>query len=260
MSLFSRHVELYEFGRGSQRWRYTSSDRAEIYDSQQFVAVAMKRGRLGQSAQEARSNLEVTVPLSLPLASVLRPFPPTERITVRWLRVRKNDGVIRDTWNGVLSDFTERQNDLVLTCQSNIGAAATNGLRRCWQGPCPFALFDEDCGLNPELFRIDGVLSAASTITIASAAFAAKPDGWFVGGFVKWKNGAATEYRFVVAHAGPVLTLLTAAPLAAGELVSAYPGCGHALQVCHEKFNNALKFGGQHTIPKKNPFGPDPIF
>ncbi len=64
MSLFSRHVELYEFGRGSQRWRYTSSDRAETYDSQQFTAEAIKRGRLGQSAQEARSNLEVTVPIS----------------------------------------------------------------------------------------------------------------------------------------------------------------------------------------------------
>lgn len=260
MSVFSRHVELYEFGRGSQHWRYTSSDSAEVYDSQQFTAVAIKRGRLGQSAQEARSNLEVTVPLSLPLASVLRPFTPTERITVRWRRVRKSDGVIRDTWNGVLSDFTERQNDLVLTCQSNIGAAATNGLRRCWQGPCPFALFDEDCGLNPEAFRIDGVLSAASTQTVTSNAFAAKPDGWFVGGFIKWKRGTATEYRFVVGHVGPVLTLLTAAPLAAGELVSAYPGCGHALSVCHEKFNNALRFGGQHTIPKKNPFGPDPIF
>ena len=138
MSLFSRHVELYEFGRGSQRWRYTSSDSTEVYDSQQFSPVAIKRGRLGQSAQEARSNLELTVPLSLPLASVLRPFAPTERITVRWRRVRKSDGVIRDTWNGVLSDFNERQNDLVLTCQSNIGAAATNGLRRCWQGPVSY--------------------------------------------------------------------------------------------------------------------------
>ncbi|WP_369010307.1 phage BR0599 family protein [Salmonella enterica] len=48
--------------------------------------------------------------------------------------------------------------------------------------------------------------------------------------------------------------------MAAGELVSAYPGCGHALSVCHEKFNNALRFGGQHTLPKKNPFGSDPIF
>ncbi len=260
MSLFSRDVELYEFGRGSQRWRYTSSDRAETYDSQVFTAVALKRGRLGQSAQEARSNLEVTVPLSLPLALVLRPFPPTERITVRWRRVRKSDGALRGTWNGVLSDFTERQNDLVLTCQSNIGAAATNGLRRCWQGQCPFALFDADCSLNPEQFRVDGLLSAATSQTVSSSAFAAKPDGWFVGGFIKWVQGSATEYRFVVAHAGPTLTLLTASSLAAGALVSAYPGCGHSLQVCHEKFNNAPSFGGQHTMPKKNPFGPDPIF
>ncbi|EED38392.1 MULTISPECIES: phage BR0599 family protein [Stenotrophomonas] len=260
MSLFSRHVELYEFGRGSQRWRYTSSDRVEIYDSQSFSPEAIKRGRLGQSAQEARSNLEVTVPLSLTLASVLRPYPPTDRIIVRWRRIRKSDGAIRGTWNGVLSDFSERQNDLILTCQSNAGAAATNGLRRCWQAQCPFALFDADCGLNPELFRVDGVLSAASAQTITSTAFAAKPDGWFVGGFIKWVQGTAIEYRFVVGHVGPTLTLLTAAPLAAGALVSAYPGCGHALQICHEKFNNALNYGGQHTIPPKNPFGPDPIF
>jgi hypothetical protein len=90
---------------------------------------------------------------------------------------RKSDGAIRGTWNGVLSDFSERQNDLILTCQSNIGAAATNGLRRCWQAQCPFALFDADCGLNPELFRVDGVLSAASAQTITSTAFAAKPAG-----------------------------------------------------------------------------------
>ncbi|PSD09533.1 hypothetical protein C7E19_24210, partial [Stenotrophomonas maltophilia] len=116
MSLFSRHVELYEFGRGSQRWRYTSSDRVEIYDAQPFSPEAIKRGRLGQSAQEARSNLEVTVPLSISLASVLRPYPPTDRIVVRWRRIRKSDGAIRGTWNGVLSDFSERQNDLLLTC------------------------------------------------------------------------------------------------------------------------------------------------
>lgn len=260
MSLFSRHVELYEFGRGSQRWRYTSSDRVETYDSQLFSPEAIKRGRIGQSAQEARSNLELTVPLSLPLASVLRPYTPTERIIVRWRRVRKSDGAIRGTWNGVLSDFNERQNDLVLTCQSNAGAAATNGLRRCWQVQCPFALFDADCGLNAELFRVDGVLSAAAANTITSNAFAAKPDGWFVGGFIRWARGAAIERRFVVGHTGPTLTLLTPAPLAAGELVSAYPGCGHSLQICHEKFDNALRYGGQHTITSKNPFGPDPIF
>lgn len=260
MSLFSRHVELYEFSRGSQRWRYTSSDRLETYDSQAFSPVAIKRGRIGQSAQEARSNLELTVPLSLTLASVLRPYPPTERIIVRWRRIRKSDGAIRGTWNGVLSDVTERQNDLVLTCQSNAGAAATNGLRRCWQGQCPFALFDSDCGLNRELFRVDGVLSAVTSQTVSSSVFATKPDGWFVGGFVKWVKGTATEHRFVVGHVGPTLTLLTAAPLAAGELVSAYPGCGHSLSICHEKFNNALRYGGQHTIPPKNPFGPDPIF
>jgi hypothetical protein len=260
VSLFSRHIELYEFGRGSERWRYTSADRAETYDAQQFVAAAIKRGRIGQSSQDARSNLELTVPLTLPLLSVLRPYPPTERITVRWRRIRKSDGVIRGTWNGVLTDCNERQSDMVLTCQSNANAAATNGLRRCWQVLCPFAVFDRDCALNREDFRIDGVLTAATTSTVSSTAFAAKPDGWFQGGYIMWRRGPATEYRFVTAHVGATLTLLTASPLAAGELVSAYPGCGHSLKVCHEKFNNAPNYGGQHTLPKKNPFGPDPIF
>ncbi|MGH8038290.1 MAG: phage BR0599 family protein [Stenotrophomonas sp.] len=260
MSLFARHVELYEFGRGSERWRYTSGDRTEVFNNQIFTPAALKRGRLAQSSQESRANLEITVPLTLPLLSVLRPYPPTERITVQYRKVRRSDGAVRGTWNGILGDTTERQNDAILSCQTFASAEGMNGLRRCWQVSCPFTLYDSDCGVVPSAFRVDTTLFGTTVTSITATVFGDKPNGWFDGGYIMWKRGTATEYRFITSHVGTKLTLLTASPLKAGDLVAVFPGCGHSLGVCHEKFNNAPNYGGQHTLPKKNPFGADPIF
>ncbi len=88
-----------------------------------------------------------------------------------------------------------------------------------------------------------------------------RADGDFNGGYIQYQIGAAVERRYVTAHAGDTLTLLTPADIPVGTIVSAYSGCDHTTGAggC-AKFDNITNFGGQENIPLKNPMGSNPIF
>lgn len=259
MSLFSRHVEIYDFARGADHWRYTEADRAIVVDAQTYAAApGLKRERITQSAEENKSGLEITAPLSLDLLQLWRPYPPTERVTLLLRRVRKSDGAVFSAWAGVISDIDEDDHAAKIRCQRHMAAMGGNGLRRNWQVACPLVLYR--CGVSQDAFRTDAVLANATATTISAAVFATKPDGYFTGGFVRWAAGTFTEHRFIVGHVGDTLTLMTPAALATGAAVAVFPGCDHTLATCDSKFGNAVNNGGQHTIPTKNPFGADPVF
>lgn len=259
MSLFSRYVEIYDFARGVDHWRYTEADRAIVVETQTYAPVpGLKRGRITRSGEENKSGLEITAPLSLDLLALWRPYPPTERVTLRLRRVRKSDGVVSQAFSGVVSDVEDDEHGATLRCQTHMAAMAGNGLRRNWQIACPLVLYR--CGVSQDAFRTDAVLANATATTISAAIFATKPDGYFTGGFVRWATGTFTEHRFVIGHVGDTLTLMTPTALATGAAVAAFPGCDHSLATCNSKFGNAPGYGGQHTIPKKNPFGSDPVF
>ncbi|QDH70839.1 phage BR0599 family protein [Marilutibacter alkalisoli] len=260
MSLFARHVELIEFFRNSRFWRYTSGNRIYTAVGQDYLPYAIDTGRTMQSAEENRNNREIKAPVTLPFLDIWRPYPPMERIHVTIKRVKASDGSIERSWTGIVADVKETAFEATIRCQTLIAAAHGMGLRRNWQVPCPFATYGAQCGVPLEDFRVPASLTLVDGVTVQAAAFAAFPDGWFNGGFIRWQASAfETERRFVVTHSGDTLTLLT--PMPGGvTAVDAFPGDDHSLQTCDEKFNNAVRYGGQHTIPEKNPFGSDPVF
>ena len=262
MSLIQRHVEVYEFQRGPRFLRVTSGDRpVEISGVPYQAAPGLKRGRLAQSGSEAANELGIDVPRAFPLLDWLVPFIPTEPIQVRLLRVRVSDGQTRRLWSGRLADVKKSTSTVNLRCANLLASMSTNGLRRCWQTGCPFALYGLDCGVDQEDHRVNTTLTDSTGYVVTAAAFGTYDDGWFAGGFLRWSDGLNTEHRFVVSHTGTDLTLLTPAPPGAGLAVAAFPGCGHSIEICDEKFNNAENYGGQHTMPKgKHPFDGTPAF
>lgn len=261
MSLLSAHVELYEFTRGVRTLRCTPGDRNVIHGAFEYPAAAgFKRGRIAQSGSEARTELILDVPLSFPLLAWFRPFPPSERVQVRVHRVRKSDGTSRQIYRGVLSDIKERMHDAQIRCQSRLATMSATGLRRCWQVSCPHVLYGSQCGVLPENHLVDAVLSAAGGFVVESAVFASFPDGWFDGGYIRWSVGTDVEYRFVLTHVGDTLTLLTPTRLPTGASIIALPGCDHSMATCDFKFDNALRYGGQHTLPTDHPFDGHAVF
>lgn len=254
MSLLQRHVELIEFQRGPKVLRATSGDRGVVWAGQNYTAVpGLSRGRLSQSDSQARNDLEITAPRSFSLMDWLQPVP-SERIQMTLRRVKVADGSDRTLWSGVLGAVRETTSAVTLRGQTLMVALGAAGLRRCWQVACPFALYSAECGVDQGAYRTSATLSGASGYTISAAAFAAHPDGWYDGGWVRWAVDTDTEYRAIVAHVGTDLHLLLPAVAAVGQVVDAFPGCAHSIAVCDSKFGNAPNYGGQHSMPKKDPF------
>lgn len=261
MTLLSREIELYEFRLGTRRWRYTDIDRDAIVEGQTFEAArGLKRGRIAQSAEESKNNLEVTAPLTLGVLDLWRPFPPMARVYLQVRRVRVSDGLVRDAWSGVVSDVEEDDHSATIRAQTLMAAVGANGLRRVWCVGCPLALYSRTCGVNQDAFRTDAIVATSAGTSLVAPQFAAHPDGWFDGGFIRWPSGGDVDVRFVLRHIGDTLTLMTPAEIPTGTEVATFPGCDHALETCDEKFDNAHNYGGQHTIPRKNPFDNNPVF
>lgn len=265
MSLLSRYVELYEWSRGTRYWRHTTAGRPVEYDGKLYAYVpGMKRGRIGQSMEHARSALEIEAPLTLDLLDQFRPFAPADFIRLIVRRIRINDGHVDQVWTGLLGDVAEMTHTAKLRCTTVMAAMSSNGLRRCWQATCPLSLYGQglgECNVNPDAFREDVTLLLASGIEVQAAAFAAHEDGYYDGGVMRAEFDGGTAHHFVMKHVGETLTLLTPSRVPAGSLASVFPGCDQSLAVCAGRFNNELNYGGQHSMPKgKHPFDGNAVF
>lgn len=265
MSLLSREIELFDFSIGLSHWRYTDAGREAIVEGQRHAPVALARGRIAQSGEEAKNTLEITAPLDLPLLNLFRPTPPGLRMRLDLKRVRVRDGLVRLGWTGHVADLDETHSHAKLRCTSLASAVETLGLRRSWQSSCPLVLYGQGpgaCNADPDTHAVDAVLSDATGYTVAAAAFAAFENGHFDGGVLQWTAVFGTERRFIVSHSGATLRLLTPTALAAGSNVIALPGCDRTTgpRGC-AKFDNTVNYGGQPTLKGlRTPFGNDPVF
>ncbi|MEG2268446.1 MAG: phage BR0599 family protein [Acinetobacter sp.] len=65
------------------------------------------------------------------------------------------------------------------------------------------------------------------------------------------KMGVST---FIVGNTANSVTLYREhADLKAGDVIQLAPGCDQSLKTCHEKFNNAARYGGHPYMPTENP-------
>lgn len=142
--------------------------------------------------------------------------------------------------------------------QSEI-AALTGGTgqlpRFLFQTGCRNAVYDPNCGLVKATFTLTGTASGVpttTTIPTASAALTAKAAGYFNLGLLSITSGAlAGTRRAIRSWDGTTFTLtvpLPAAP-AAGDAISAYPGCARTQADCTTKFVNIGNFRGYPHMP-----------
>lgn len=263
MSLLSRHVEIYDFYRGTRHWRVTDGQRPVVVEGSTYAVLrGMSRSRITDSIEEGRNGLELTVPGTFGLLDQFRPYPPMARVHVNLKRVRVSDGYVERAWMGVVSDIDDSDPSWSkIRCQS-LAAAMAAGRSGVWQIPCWKPLYSVGmlgCNVNPDDFRTDGTLTSVDGTVVTSSALGLHGDGWYDGGTIFWQEEGEFNYAFIVNQVGDVAHLLTPLSLPAGAAVGFLPGCDHSLQTCHGKFNNALNHGGCHTIPSKNAFG-DAVF
>lgn len=252
-------IALYEFAHGVTTWRYSSADRSIITGAQTWLSIpgGVRDEGIRQSGDPASDALTILAPADLPVVRLFRGLPPTTEVAVVVRFMHAGDAELSPAWVGSITQVNRRGVDRVeIVCDSLVASMQRGGLAIGYERSCPYALYDHNCKVNRDLFRVDATLSGALGTTIEAAAFGTVPDGWFAGGYVEWQSApGVTERRFIKAHAGTVLTLLGGAQgMAPGTPVSAYAGCDRTAQTCLDKFNNLDNHGGFPSLPGKSPF------
>jgi uncharacterized phage protein (TIGR02218 family) len=254
-------VELYEFTRGTSAWRYTSGAEEVTHNLRVYTPAPIQRGGIELGQEMGRAALEVRLARGLDVADDAVAGIPSEVMALTIYRLHRGDAEVAVAWMGRVLTADYRGVEVVLHCEPVFTSLRRIGLRRLYQLGCPHVLYGSGCGVDPLDHQVQGAVSAISGVTVTVPAADTPADGHFSGGVLAWSLYGAIQRRMIAGHAGATLSLLGQPfGLEVGGTVILLPGCDHILATCSAKFDNSDRFGGFPNIPKKNPFGGDPIY
>jgi len=251
-------IEMYEFTRGSSRWRYTSDAEDIVLASSVYKAITMERGNLESSSEIGRANLKVEVPRDLDFVSQYLVYPPSEVCTLTLKRNHRgapeDEAVV--IWMGRLLNLDWRTTTVVLDCEPVYTSITRMGLRKQYSRTCSHVLYGEGCRLNNTVWQTDGSVLAILANHIQVGVAGTFPEDYFSGGYAEWDFEGRKEKKMILKHVDEDLDLAGwPTGLTGGANITLFPGCDHTLSTCKNKFNNTPNYGGFPFIPGKNPFG-----
>lgn len=258
-----QRIKLYQFTLGGLNFYYTNAERDLTYQGKKYTAAAMSSGSVKQSGDPSQDDFTLSIPDDLMPAPLYKGTGPSMivMVTIRTMHYGTPDAPVQ--FIGELTDHNQPEiGRMEFTAQYLTAALERTGLRLTFNRSCPHALYDEGCKINKNDFAIPAVLTYVDGANIQAAEFAAKPDGWFDGGFFEWSIGPDTvNSRSVEAQVGNNFRVFGFTDgLEVGMTVTAYPGCARIIQVCFDKFNNVTNYGGFPALPGKSPFDGTPVF
>lgn len=256
-------VELYEFTRGAQIWRYTSADFDVTTGGSVFSAVPISRPDVEQSQDPGKKPMTLKATRSLGFVEQYIAAPPTDVISLVITRFHTTDVAdeIVVVWIGRVLNVKFVGNEVEVRCEPIFTSLKRPALRRLYQTTCPHVLYGPQCAFSKATLQLDTTVTITGGTTLTSGDFSSEVDGFYTGGVVEWSNNGATDKRLILTHAGSgVIINIPFEGMEDGASVNVFPGCDHTLDTCVAKFANELNYGGFPYIPDKNPFGGSPVF
>jgi uncharacterized phage protein (TIGR02218 family) len=251
-------IELYRFSKGATIWNYTSTDFIISYLGENYTPEALRRGDIRLDVNTLKTNLEIEVPLTNPLARLFIPEPVEGVIQLTIYRYHNSSFVTY--WKGYLRGVKFKTNTAILILGLKTTSLKRFGLMRKYTRNCGIPLYSPLCMIlkTDSNFYVDGTVNSVSDTTVDATIFSTKTDGWFLGGIFKTDSDSVLQK--IVYHSGTEIRISRSVlALAAGDTFRAWAGCDHLKGTCKTKFSNKLNFGGQPYLPDKNPFVGDPI-
>lgn len=261
----ARPIELYEYQRGTQFWRYTSADQNISFDSASYQAVpAMKRSNIEASTERARNALKIEAPRDWDIAEQYRTYPPSEPITLTVREFHDGDAEAVVVWVGRITSVEWEGSKATVIHEPVSSSLKRPGLRRLYQRQCPHVLYGTACGVSEEAYAINSTVQTISAdgLELSMSGTGEFASQYFAGGVARLSLGSGQFERRMITISGSGLIVLGKpfAALAVGLQLRLSPGCDHTLTTCNTKFGNVANYGGFPFIPQKNPFGGDPIY
>lgn len=135
---------------------------------------------------------------------------------------------------------------------SSVTAGVVIGLDKYSQ-TCRASLGDAKCTIDIDALSVDFTVTSASGGSVVATAFTQDDGAWTIG-FIKWLTGAnAGTTSSVQSNDKPSTSVFLlsppAAPIAAGDTGTIFPGCDKLRATCKAKFSNLVNFRGEPDVP-----------
>lgn len=244
-------AELYKIKAGEETWYYTTYEKEIVFESNTYEPKPIKRGAFTYDDKLKAQRIKIAAPLAEPVKRYIgnSPIEPT-KITITRVFV-DNPTFAKVLFFGEVIGVTMQKGIADIDCESTSLIFRNKLPLWCHQAFCNNKLFDSQCTVDPNLFKISGAITISGN-DLVSTAFAAKPDGWFANGHCKTAYG---DIRLITNHVGDTITLQIPfdSRLAGGATVIAFAGDDKKPSTCRDKFNNFENFKGMPFIPSNNP-------
>ncbi len=253
-------VELYKFVGPSTEYYYTSSDVDVTFDPPgaggpyDFVAVPSIRSPRVANPDGDSPVLSVTLPISLQIVLdyVFNIAPASLTLTIYRVHLDQLSSVTY--WEGDCSAWTVNKREASCRVTDNLSIRLDDELPQTfYQGLCNNYLYDDVCTIDESLYQeIDTVAAGGISddeLTITVNSMGARPDQWAQGG--ELVHSTTGDRRMVVDQTGAVIKVMWPfSDISDGDVVTAYAGCDHSLDDCHNKFAlNTANFQGSPYMP-----------
>lgn len=258
-------VMLYEFERDGTYWRYAESDEDVVAAGVAYSSLVAESSGITQSGDTTQDEFTIKVPIDLEIVQMYLRLSPSTKLNVRIRRWQRDIDAAAIVWVGRL-DRVKVEDDATasVVCRNALASLEGEGLRLTWGRGCPHMLYDGQCRVNRDDFKVTGEVTAKTGNSITCDAFDTPQFGVLYGGFVEWTStDGFIERRPIVGHNNSTLTVLVRGSLATlnvGDTISAFYGCARTPTVCQEVFNNLPNYGGFPCLPGKSPFDGNPVF
>ncbi len=259
-------LELYEFVSIDKTYTYCTGEDEVVWNGRTYVPTYLDRGdipHIGGSDPDS-SSLNLTLPDNLEVVELWRTASLSQVVDLtiyRWHRTELQ-AEFSAVWTGRVSNISWQSGRSVnINSQSPFTSVLRIGLKRKIQINCPHSLYGSLCTVVKETFAENYTVDSVSgaTVTISAIAGGGFDATYFSGGYMVWLNPSliapSTERGFIFTQTGNDLELTTVPfALAAGTLVTVYPGCPRTMDACDTRFSNLDNYGGFPWRPGNNIF------
>jgi len=248
-------IELYRFEGVVRNYYYTTHDRDIQKDDALYEAIPMKRSSFSGGGTQDPPEMTIELPVEMDVVQDYAFGIARRLLSLTIYRRHGEDGEDVVFWTGKITKITVDNRTAKITIPSIFASQMASSIPNIYyQTQCNHVLYGPRCSVNRVPNRVQTQITAyGGKLTLAVASIGAFGDAEFnAGEIVRAIDG---ERRLIVEQTGPFITI--AYPfreLLVGDNVEIFRGCDHTLADCHNKFNNAINFGGHPTIPTINPF------
>jgi len=256
----SRPIDLYTLATPTATYRLTSHIVDVTYGGFTFTALTMTRGNLQVGQDLTGRELVVYLPITHPIVQRFAAYGiPERQVIVTLQRLQEKSGEAMQAWQGFAQGISIDGNVALIRVPSVTDDAIKVKLPTVRaQHLCNHVLFDARCQVDRNAYKVDTSVVSMTGRTLVISSIGGQPTEWAAPAG-ELLHVATGERRQILSQSGTTLVLnVPFVGVAAGDAVTVFASCSHALSECKTKFHNVVNFGGMpHMNSAINPWAPN---